>query len=228
MKLVDFLIILFILVFSLPLHAEDKSEDLSEYFYPFMTFYYIMSPNAENPCQTKSFQIARNNVLTEKTELWQGLYSSKVAETAYLLTIDESGRKIISNRQIVFNARSGKSMCNDNITLFVLPNDNEVVEWTETVNREVFKCQACNTYVSFYYDGEKVYRKAIKITKATPLGNNRYVVNHSFWVKGLSHLITIGKWGDTNESVIMISTLIDKDYGVMEISEAEYNQAKTI
>lgn len=228
MKYVNFLIILFSLVFSLPLHAESESENLSEYFYPYMTFNYIMTPNAKNPCQTKSFQMVKNNVLTEKTEIWQGLYSTKVAETVYSVSIDESGKKIVSNRQIVSNARFGNSKHNDNITLFVLPSDDDVVEWTETVNKEEFKCKARNTYVSFCYDGEKIYRKAIKITKTTPLGNNRYVVNHSFWVKGLSHLVTIGKWGDTDESVILISTLIDMDYGVMEISEAEYNQAKTI
>ncbi len=203
--------------------AQTVEVDMQEYFYPFAKFSYIMSPNSENPNMVATYSLSNGNILTKNTEIWNGYSAKKMAEDTYKLTIDEDRQAIVSTQQIIKNIM-GSRRSSDKITMFLLPKDNNTVNWTETVNGEKATCSAKFVYVTFTFDGKKLYRKAVKIEKITPLDDSSSVKEWSYWVKGLSRLATYGYWGDPKKvSCIDKSVNIGLDDPIKEISKAEYD-----
>lgn len=146
-----------------------------------------------------------------------------MAEDAYKLTIDEDRQAIVSTQQIIQNVM-GSRRASDKITMFLLPKDSKSVSWSETVNGEPSSCSAKFVYISFTYEGKKLYRKAVKMEKTTPLDKSTSVKEWSYWIKGLSRLATYGYWGDPKKvSCIDKSVNIDLDDPITEISKAEYD-----
>ncbi|MBD5379275.1 MAG: hypothetical protein HDR74_05185 [Bacteroides sp.] len=221
-KIKAWLLLLLISITSLESTAQTVEADLQEFFYPFAKFSYIMSPNSENANMVATYSLSNGNILTKTTEIWIGYSAKKVAEEAYKLTLDEDRQAIVSTRQIILNAMSSRQ-ASDKITMFLLPKDSNSVSWTETVNGETSSCSAKFVYISFTYKGEKIYRKAVKIEKNTPLNKDSSVKEWSYWVKGLSRLATYGYWGDpTKVNCIEKSVIIDFD-NLSEISKGEYD-----
>lgn len=96
--------------------------------------------------------------------------------------------------------------------------------WTESANGEESNCSAQFVYISFTVEGKKLYRKAVKIEKTTPLNKTSSVKKWSYWVKGLSRIATYGYWGDPQKvSCVEKSVNISLDDPVTEISKAEYD-----
>lgn len=152
------------------------------------------------------------------------IFGKKMAEDTYKLTIDQDRQAIVSTQQIIKNIM-GSRRSSDKITMFLLPKDNNTVNWTETVNGEKARCSAKLVYVTFTFEGKKLYRKAVKIEKTTPLDNSSSVKEWSYWVKGLSRLATYGYWDDPKKvSCIDKSVNIDLDDPIKEISKAEYDR----
>lgn len=206
--------------------AQTVEAELQEYFYPFAKFSYIVTPNAESPSMVVTYSLSNGNILTKKTEMWNGYSSKKVAEDLYKLTIEEDRRAIVSNQQII-QSMLGTRRASDKITMFVLPKDDKAISWKETVNGESSNCSAKFVFISFTFEGQKLYRKAVKIERTTPLDMSSSFKEWSYWVKGLSRLATYGYWGDPEKvSCIEKSVNIGIDNPVIEISEEEYNRIK--
>lgn len=213
-------------VMNLNASAQTSAEsEIQEYFYPFANFSYIMSPDSENSNMVVTYKMSNGNVLTKKTEMMSGYSARKVAEDMHKLTLDEERQAVVSTQQIIQNMM-GTRRASDKITMFVLPKDSKPVSWKETANGETSNCTAKFVYITFVADGKKLYRKAVKIEKTTPLDTSRSVKEWSYWVKGLSRLATYGYWGDPNKvSCTDKSVNINLDEPIKEITEAEYNRA---
>ena len=175
--------------------AQSIESELQDYFYPFAKFSYIVTPNAENPCLVETYSLSNGNILTETIEIWNGYSTRKMSENVYKLSMDEEKRAIVSTQQVIQNMM-GTRRASDRITMFVLPKDSNPVNWIESVNGEKSNCSAKIVYITFTCEGKKLYRKAVKIEKTTPLDKTSYVKEWSYWVKGLSRLATYGYWGD--------------------------------
>lgn len=217
------LMLLIVSITSLGSTAQTVEAELQEFFYPFAKFSYIMSPNSENPNMVATYNLSNGNILTKTTEIWNGYSAKKMAEDAYKLTIDEDRQAIVSTQQIIQNVM-GSRRASDKITMFLLPKDSKSVSWSETVNGETSSCSAKFVYISFTYEGKKLYRKAVKMEKTTLLDKSTSVKEWSYWIKGLSRLATYGYWGDPKKvSCIDKSVNIDLDDPITEISKAEYD-----
>lgn len=204
--------------------AQSVESELQDYFYPFAKFSYIVTPNAENPCLVKTYSLSNGNILTETIEIWNGYSTRKMSENVYKLSMDEEKRAIVSTQQVIQNMM-GTRRASDRITMFVLPKDSNPVNWIESVNGEKSNCSAKIVYITFTCEGKKLYRKAVKIEKTTPLDKTSYVKEWSYWVKGLSRLATYGYWGDPKKvSCISKSVNISLDEPITEISKAEYDR----
>lgn len=175
--------------------AQSIESELQDYFYPFAKFSYIVTPNAENPCLVETYSLSNGNILTETIEIWNGYSTRKMSENVYKLSMDEEKRAIVSTQQVIQNMM-GTRRASDRITMFVLPKDSNPVNWIESVNGEKSNCSAKIVYITFTCEGKKLYRKAVKIEKTTPLDKTSYVKEWSYWVKGLSRLATYGYWCD--------------------------------
>lgn len=90
----------------------------------------------------------------------------------------------------------GTRRASDRITMFVLPKDSNPVNWIEFVNGEKSNCSAKIVYITFTCEGKKPYRKAVKIEKTIPLDKTSSVKECSYWIKGLSRLVTYGYCSD--------------------------------
>ena len=206
--------------------AQSVESELQDYFYPFAKFSFIVTPNAENPCLVKTFSLSKGNILTETTEIWNGYSTNKMSEVAYKLSIDEQKRAIVSTQQIIQNMM-GTRRASDRITMFVLPKDSNPVNWVESVNGEKSNCSAKIVYIAFTCEGKKLYRKAVKIEKTTPLDKTSSVKEWSYWVKGLSRLATYGYWGDPKKvSCVDKSVNISISDPITEISKSEYDSVQ--
>lgn len=204
--------------------AQSIESELQDYFYPFAKFSYIVTPNAENPCLVETYSLSNGNILTETIEIWNGYSTRKMSENVYKLSMDEEKRAIVSTQQVIQNMM-GTRRASDRITMFVLPKDSNPVNWIESVNGEKSNCSAKIVYITFTCEGKKLYRKAVKIEKTTPLDKTSYVKEWSYWVKGLSRLATYGYWGDPKKvSCISKSVNISLDEPITEISKAEYDR----
>ena len=204
--------------------AQTVEAELQEYFYPLAKFSYVMSIDSDNPNMeiAKTYSIYNGNILTETTEIRNGDSAEKTAESAYKLTIDEDRQAIVSTQQIIRNIM-GSRRNSDKITMFLLPKDSKSVNWTETVKGETSNCSAKFVFITFTYEGKKLYQKAVKIEKTTPLDKSTSVKEWSYWVKGLSRLATYGYWGEPeNTRCIDKSVNINLDDPITEISKAEF------
>ncbi len=217
------LMLLLVSITSLGSTAQTVEAELQEFFYPFAKFSYVMSPNSEKPNMVATYSLSNGNILTKTTEIWNGYSAKKMAEDAYKLTIDEDRQAIVSTQQIIQNVM-GSRRTSDKITMFLLPKDSKSVSWTETVNGETSNCSAKFVYITYTYEGKKLYRQAVKMEKTTPLDKSTSVKEWSYWIKGLSRLATYGYWGDPKKvSCIDKSVNIDLDDPITEISKAEYD-----
>lgn len=217
-------IILSIVLFSTQmLFAQSVETDLQDYFYPFAKFSYIMSPDSEDPNLVATYTMSKGNILKKTVEMTIGYTTKKVSEEAYKLSLDEERQAIVSSRQIIQNMM-GARRTSDRITMFLLPKGDNSVTWKETVNGETATCSAKFVYITFTCEEQKLYRKAVKIEKTTPLDKSSSVKEWSYWVKGLSRLATYGYWGDPNEvTCIDKSVNINLDTPIKEISKTEYD-----
>lgn len=220
-----------LMVFTLvafSLKAQDVSSELQEYFYPFAKFSFLHSPDSDPSAKMISmYSITKSgDILKREMEVYNGLSASPVGEHLYKLSIGNSGRSIISNRQIYktpFGVRQGS----DKLTLFVLPEGDKAVEWEEKNGDDVYQCRAQFVYITFWVDGKQLYRKAVKIEKETPLDSSS-VKTWSYWIKGLSNLATYGYWGDPSKvSCSEISVNIDSNKKIKEIPKAEFEALQT-
>lgn len=213
-------------IVSINMAAQSVETELQDYFYPFAKFSYIMTPSAENPNMVVTYSLSNDNILIKKTEMWSGLYSKKVAEELYKLSLEEERQAVVSTQQIMQNIM-GTRRTSDKITMFILPKDNKIYSWKETSNGATSNCTAKFVFISFTYDGQKLYRKAVKIEKTTPLDASSSVKEWSYWVKGLSRLATYGYWGDPEKvNCIDRSVNIGINDPIVEISEEEFNNIK--
>ena len=203
--------------------AQSVESELQDYFYPFAKFSYLMSPNSENPNLVATYSLSNGNILSRTIEMWNGYSTRKMSEEVYKLSMDEDKQAIVSTQQVIQNMM-GTRRASDRITMFVLPKDNNPVNWIESVNDEKSNCYAKIVYITFTREGKKLYRKAVKIEKTTPLKTSS-VKEWSYWVKGLSRLATYGYWGDPEKiSCIEKSVNISLDDPITEISKAEYDR----
>jgi len=222
-KIAKWVILLIVSFTGLKLTAQNVEAELQEYFYPFAKFSYIRSPDSENPNLVVTRSLSNGNILTETTEMWMGLSAKTVSESAYKLTMDEDRQAIVSTQQIIKNVMIRRAS-SDKITMFILPKDDTAVSWEESVNGDTVICTAKFVYITFTCDRKKLYRKAVKIEKTTPLDTSSHVKEWSYWVKGLSRLATYGYWRTPdNVSCFEKSVNISLDDPITEISEEEYN-----
>lgn len=218
------LMLVIALVSTVRASAQSVESELQDYFYPFAKFSYIVTPNAENPILVETYSLPYENILTKNIEIWDGYPTKKMSEEAYKLSIDEEKRAIVSTQQVIQNMMGTRRESN-RITMFVLPKDSNPVNWIESVNGEKSNCSAKIVYITFTCEGKKLYRKAVKIEKTTPLDKTSSVKKWSYWVKGLSRLATYGYWGDPKQiSCIDKSVNISSDEPIREISKAEYDR----
>lgn len=218
------LMIVIVLISTIRVYAQSVESELQDYFYPFAKFSYLMTPNSENPSLVVTYSLSYGNILTKTIEMWNGYSTMKMSEEAYKLSIDEEKQAIVSTQQIIQNMM-GTSRASDRITMFVLPKDGNPVNWIESVNGEKSNCSAKIVYITFTCEGKKLYRKAVKIEKTTPLDKTSSVKEWSYWVKGLSRLATYGYWGDPKKvSCVDKSVNISLDEPITEISKAEYDR----
>lgn len=205
------------------LFAQSVETDLQDYFYPFANFSYIMSPDSEDPNLVATYAMSKGNILKKAVEMTIGYTTKKVSEEAYKVSLDEERQAIVSSQQIIQNMM-GTRRTSDRITMFLLPKGDNSVTWKETVNGETATCSAKFVYITFTCEEQKLYRKAVKIEKTTPLDKSSSVKEWSYWVKGLSRLATYGYWGDPNEvTCIDKSVNINLDTPIKEISKTEYD-----
>lgn len=218
-----FLMLALALCTTLRLFAQSVETELQDYFYPFAKFSYIATPNSEEPKLVNTYKLSNGNILTKTVEMYNGYRSNKISEEAFKLSIDEENQAIVSTQQIIQNMM-GTRRASDKIIMFLLPKEGNPVSWTESVNGEKSDCSAKIVYISFTHEGKKLYRKAVKIEKTTPLDKTSAVKEWSYWVKGLSRLATYGYWGNPNKvSCIDKSVNISLDDSITEISKSEFN-----
>lgn len=214
------------LISTVRAYAQSVESELQDYFYPFAKFSYLMSPNSENPNLVATYSLYNGNILTKTIEMWNGYSTKKMSEETYKLSMDEEKRSILSTQQVTQNMM-GVRRASDRITMFVLPKDSNPVRWTESVNGEKSACSAKIVYITFTCEGEKIYRKAVKIEKTTPLDKTSSAKEWSYWVKGLSRLATYGYWGNPKKvSCIEKFVNISLDDPITEISKSEYNKVQ--
>ena len=187
-------------------HAQNKSAELSDYFYPFMEFEYTITPNIKNPLTRSSYKINRQgNVLTKKTYYMEGIYSRPLSETSYELEFDEEANAIVSNKQVTINALTRTPRrTNDFIVMLVIPDEGYVSTWEETVSDETYKCSAEYTYIKC---GNAI-KKVIRMMRVTEVDKKK-ITKWEYWTKSHSRIATYEKWGDGKTSLTEISDLVD-------------------
>lgn len=204
-------------------HAQNKSAELSEYFYPFMEFEYTITPNIKNPLTRSSYKINRQgNVLTKKTYYMEGIYSRPLSETSYELEFDEENNAIVSNKQVTINALTRTPRrTNDFIVMLVIPDEGYVSTWEETVSDETYKCSAEYTYIKC----DNAIKKVIRMMRVTEVDKKK-ITKWEYWTKSHSRIATYEKWGDGKTSLTEISDLVDAPYDIQELTKEEYTKLK--
>ena len=212
--------------------AKDLITELVEYFYPSGEFSsYENNPGSEKEnggTAITTYNLLDGDMLQEIRSIWKSideieLISGKLHKFSIKLITDEPQLAIVSTQQSYRNFIGNDQWSRptyDEILLFVLPPDRGKFVWKETVNGETYTCAAGFTDISFWKDGEKLQRKAVKISKSTRLDNGKDVKEWSYWVKGLSKLATYGYWGDPKQTnCIEKSVEIDIDKPIIEINK---------
>lgn len=203
--------------------AQNRAAELSDYFYPFMEFQYIVTPNIKNPLTKSSYKINRQgNVLTKKTYYMEGLYSRPLSETSYELEFDEETNAIVSNKQVTINALTRTPRkTNDFIVMLVIPEEEYAFTWEETVSDETYKCSAEYAYIKC---GNAI-QKVIRMMRVTEV-DKKEIKKWEYWTKSHSRIATYEKWDEGKTSLTEISDLVDAPYNIQELTKEEYIKLK--
>lgn len=198
------------------------AQSLSDFFYPFYTFQYTLTPAIKNPLTRMRYEIGKtgNILYVTKTQV-MGLQEYEIGQDAYYLSADKTVNGIISNQQVYYNSFTRDiTRSYDNIVMFMNPRTNKEY-WSETRRGEKYECSAEHVYI--VYDGK--YSKAIKITRKTKAKNN-IVTTWEYWLPNMSRIATFGQWGKGKRSIIEVSDMIRPEADISEISSEEYNSHK--
>lgn len=204
--------------------AQDLETELREYFYPFSSYHlYFRTPDNANATMTMVTEyVAGVDILNEVGTIGPRM-KTKESFLAYLNSGGEM--KTIMQTETPYyidkerSAIVGVLPTREPIVLFILPSGSGLTKWTEGVEGETYTCTAVFTDISFWKDGEKLHRKAVKISKSTRLDNGTEVKEWSYWVKGLSKLATYGYWGDPNDIGCIERSLKIDNKPIIEVSK---------
>lgn len=117
----------------------------------------------------------------------------------------------------------GKSIDNDQIILFILPEEGKKIEWTEVNTKEKYTCSAEFVYIKYKINGKINYSQAVKIYKSTPLNNGSAVDTWSYWAFDLGRLGSYGTWGNPDKiSTVDKLITLDLDYPITEVTKEEF------
>ena len=202
--------------------AQRSIESLLHYFYPHVEEYmYIRTPDSGKASMGSTYKIETGNILKEAA---YGLTkpATKISETKYKFGVDYKNFAIVSTSQI-YNSPIGRSAYNDQIILFILPEEGKRTEWSEVKSGDKYTCSAEFVYIKYKINGKINYSQAIKIYKSTPLDNGSIVDEWSYWTSELSKLGTYGTWGNPNKiSTVDKLITLDLDYPITEVTKEEY------
>ncbi|MDE6308122.1 MAG: hypothetical protein K2L79_04875 [Bacteroidales bacterium] len=207
--------------------AQDIPSELASYFYTYKTSSYSFNNDGDDLSRTYNlFKNSYGRLCLKRVTSVMWDESIDLNEDTYILQIDKERQAIISEQQFYknnFYARSQWAF--DKTILFILPKDSNPIEWTEEPEDSfVTRCTAKFVYISFWSEGKKLYRKAVKIER-TPTIDYLLVKNWTYWVKDYSKIATFGYQGDPAKTECIERSLsIDKYKPIEEITEAEYNR----
>lgn len=203
--------------------AQKSIESLLHYFYPLAEEYmYIRTPDSGKVSMGSTYKIETGNILKEAA---YGLTKpvTQISETKYKFEVDYENFAIVSTSQIHINPFTGRSVANDKIILFILPEEGKKVEWTEMVNGEKYTCRAEFVYIKYKINGKINYSRAVKIYKSSPLDNGSVVDEWSYWTLDLGRLGSYGTWGNPDKiSTVDKLITLDLDYNITEITKERF------
>lgn len=203
--------------------AQKSIESLLQYFYPLAEEYmYIRTPDSGKIIMGSTYKIEAGNILKEAAyRLSKPI--TQISETKYKFDVDYENFAIVSTSQIHINPLIGRSVDNDQITLFILPEEGKKIEWTEMVNGEKYTCRAEFVYIKYEIKGKINYSQAVKIYKSTPLDNGSVVDEWSYWTLDLGRLGSYGTWGNPDKiSTVDKLITLDLDYNITETTKEEF------
>lgn len=204
-------------------YAQRSIESLLHYFYPLAEEYmYIRTPDSGKVSMGSTYKIETGNILKEAA---YGLTKpvTQISETKYKFEVDYENFAIVSTSQIHINPFTGRSVANDKIILFILPEEGKKVEWTEVMNREKYTCRAEFVYIKYKINGKINYSQAVKIYKSSPLDNGSVVDEWSYWTLDLGRLGSYGTWGNPDKiSTVDKLITLDLDYNITEITKERF------
>lgn len=204
-------------------YAQRSIESLLHYFYPLAEEYmYIRTPDSGKVSMGSTYKIETGNILKEAA---YGLTKpvTQISETKYKFEVDYENFAIVSTSQIHINPFTGRSVANDKIILFILPEEGKKVEWTEVMNREKYTCRAEFVYIKYKINGKINYSHAVKIYKSSPLDNGSVVDEWSYWTLDLGRLGSYGTWGNPDKiSTVDKLITLDLDYNITEITKERF------
>lgn len=207
--------------------AQDIPSELAPYFYTYKELTYSMNAGSNSMRRTRNLFKVENDdnllcLMEITSDIWRG-ERINMNEIAYVLSIDKERQAIISTFQAKKNAITNIREASDNITLFILPKDSNPIKWKENHDGEIYDCSAKFVYISFWSEGKKLYRKAVKIEKATPVESGT-LKEWSYWVKDYSNIASFGYWGTPDKTKCSErSNLIDNNL-IEEVSKEEYDR----
>lgn len=227
---------LFLGGFDIQVMAQNLGAELKEYFYPSSSYphLYFCSSNDINATTTMVMEyMTQGNILNEvitigpRMETKEDLFSYRmrggkmidIKEDAIFFYVIGEWRLFmgVQSNSCITTTIEGKQV--DGHVLFILPSGSGLTKWMETVEGEIYTCTAEFTDISFWKDGEKLQRKAVKISKSTRLDNGKEVKEWSYWVKGLSRLATYGYWGDPSQTSCIERSLKIDNKPIIEVSK---------
>lgn len=204
-------------------YAQRSIESLLHYFYPLAEEYmYIRTPDSGKVNMGSTYKIETGSILKEAA---YGLTKpvTQISETKYKFEVDYENFAIVSTSQIHINPFTGRSVANDKIILFILPEEGKKVEWTEVMNREKYTCRAEFVYIKYKINGKINYSQAVKIYKSSPLDNGSVVDEWSYWTLDLGRLGSYGTWGNPDKiSTVDKLITLDLDYNITEITKERF------
>lgn len=209
-------------------NAQEYFADISEYFYPYMTFYHMIDPNNEKSNQTFSYKIVGGNNLIKEQEVWQGLYAQPVSRTHYKLELSEDNEDdfivgaILSTRQFYDNGIYDRQNMSDTIVMFALPYIDAPKTWHETQRGKSLNGKSEEVFLSLNLEGENQVHRGVKITKTWQDGDRRFK-QWSYWIPRISYLS--GYMQIDDEEPVLVEKLITfKVSDLKEISEDVYKE----
>lgn len=146
--------------------AQNLRTELMEYFYPYGKYLYV---NSNGTVLTTYELLEDGKVLRKIAEMQNNGENMLMYGDVYELSIEsitDETRLAVVSRQSMHRDILGITNSYDQTYLFVLPSDTSATLWVEG-DQEL--CMAYFTDISFWRNGEKLYRKAVKILKVTYL-----------------------------------------------------------